>query len=60
MQYTLNAELLNAVALARGVKEPNDRLNQVYVWDEDGRRNYMATNGHILFWAKEDIKDNKN
>ena len=57
MQYTLNVELLNAVALARGVKEPNDKLNQVYVWDEDGRRNYMATNGHILFWAKEDIKE---
>ena len=56
-QYILNAELLNSVALARGVKEPNDKLNQVYVWDEDGRRNYMATNGHILFWAKDEIKE---
>lgn len=56
-EYILNIELLNGVALARGVKEPNDKLNQVYVWDEDGRRNYMATNGHILFWAKDEIQD---
>lgn len=60
IQYTLNSELLNGVALARGVKEPNDRLNQVYVWDEDGRRNYMATNGHILFWAKDEIARDDN
>ena len=53
--YILNVELLNSVALARGVKEPNDKLNQVYVWDEDCKRNYMATNGHILFWAKDKI-----
>lgn len=54
--YILNVELLNSVALARGVKEPNDKLNQVYVWDDDGKRNYMATNGHILFWAKDKIQ----
>lgn len=52
--YILNVELLNKVALARGVKEPNDKLNQVYVWDDDAKRNYMATNGHILFWARAD------
>lgn len=52
--YILNVELLNGVALARGVKEPNDKLNQVYVWDDDAKRNYMATNGHILFWARDD------
>ncbi|MBO7664783.1 hypothetical protein J6S46_02940 [Candidatus Saccharibacteria bacterium] len=52
--YILNVELLNGVALARGVKEPNDKLNQVYVWDDDAKRNYMATNGHILFWARAD------
>lgn len=57
IKYILNAELLNGTSLARGVKEPNDKLNQVYVWDEDGMRNYMATNGHILFWAKDEIKD---
>ena len=58
MNYILNAELLNGVALARGVKEPNEKLNQVYVWDEDGKRNYLATNGHILFWAKDKIDEN--
>ena len=52
--YILNVDLLNKVALARGIKEPNDRLNQVYVWDDDAKRNYMATNGHILFWARDD------
>lgn len=56
-EYILNAELLNGVALARGVKEPKNWMNQVYVWDEGGIRNYMATNGHILFWAKDEIKD---
>jgi len=55
--FVLNVELLNKVALARGVKEVNDKLNCVYVWDDAGKRNYMATNGHILFWAKDEIQD---
>lgn len=56
-QCTLNVDLLNRVALARGIKEPNDKLNHVYIWDEEGKRNYLATNGHILFWAKDEIKE---
>lgn len=56
-EYILNAELLNGVALARSVKEPKNWMNQVYVWDEGGKRNYMATNGQILFWAKDEIKE---
>ena len=54
--YILNSELLNGVALARGLTNLNFRLRNVYVWDTDEKRYYMATNGHIMFVATSELK----
>lgn len=52
-QFRINAELLNGVKLAKGEKHPKWELNYIFVWDDAFKRNYMATNGHIMFLATD-------
>ena len=52
-KYKINIDLINKVVPATSTEQARYWLNGVYIHDTDGIRNYVATNGHILFKASE-------
>lgn len=52
-KYTVNIDLINKVIPAVSNDQYRPHWQGVYIHDTDGIRNYVATNGHILFKCAE-------